>query len=68
MLFRSCDEIGISAPAALNALVKQAIREQGMRFSILDENGFTPEEAEEIKERIADMKAGKMERHSLIEV
>ncbi|HBA48539.1 MAG TPA: hypothetical protein DCZ91_12225 [Lachnospiraceae bacterium] len=46
----------------------QAIRERGMHFSILDANDFTPEEAAEIMGRIADMKAGKMESHLLIEV
>ena len=63
-----CDEIGISISAAVNALVKQAIRQQGMSFSLLDENGSTQDEAAEIKRRIADIRAGNVEEHPLIEV
>lgn len=62
-----CDEIGIPASAALGALVKQAVRQQRMEFSLADENGFMPDEAAKIKSRIADVRAGKAEEHSLIE-
>ena len=35
-----CDGLGISMSAALTAFVKQTIRQQGVSFSLLDENGF----------------------------
>jgi len=62
-----CEKIGISMSAAINALVKQAVREQKMTFSVVDENGFTPEEAAELRRRIADLRTGRMEEHELIE-
>jgi len=61
-----CDQIGISMSAALTAFVKQAIRQKGMSFSVLDENGFTYEEAKVLKERIKDMRNGDMVYHDLI--
>jgi len=63
-----CNEIGISMAAALNALVKQTIRQQSMSFAIRDENGFTVEEAQELKRRIKGLEEGKIESHGLIEV
>jgi len=62
-----CDTIGISMSAAINALVKQAVREQRMSFSAVDENGFTPEESQELLRRIADIRKGEMQQHNLIE-
>ena len=62
-----CDEIGISISAAVNALIEQAIRQQGMSFSLLEENGSTQEGASEIKRRIVDVRAGNVEEHPLIE-
>jgi DNA-damage-inducible protein J len=63
-----CSQIGISMAAALNAFIKQSIRQQGMNFSLRDSNGFLPEEADELKRRIAGVKAGRIETHDLIEV
>ena len=63
-----CDTIGISMSAAINALMKQAIRQQGMAFSALDENGFSPAEASELKRRRIDLESGNYESHELIEV
>ena len=63
-----CNQIGITMAAALNAFIKQAIRQQGMNFSLRDSNGFLPEEADELKRRIAGVKAGRYELHDLIEV
>lgn len=63
-----CDTIGISMSAAINALMKQAIRQKGMTFSALDENGFTPNETAELKRRRMDIEAGHFESHELIEV
>ena len=62
-----CDTIGISMSAAINGLVKQTIRDQKLSFSAIDENGFTPEESQELLRRIADLRRGKTERHDLIE-
>ena len=63
-----CKQIGITKSAALNAFIKQSIRQRGMSFSLRDSNGFLPEEAEELKRRIAEVKAGRIETHDLIEV
>ncbi len=54
--------------AAINAFIRQAIRQQRMDFSVLDENGFSPAEAAELKRRANEVKLGKATRHSLIEV
>ena len=62
-----CGNIGISMSAAINALVRQAVRQQGMSFSALDENGFSPAEAAELKRRAEDVKRGRVVRHTLIE-
>ena len=45
------ENIGISVSAGINALVKQAVRDQGIRFSLRDQNGFTLAEAEELLRR-----------------
>ena len=63
-----CTKIGITMAAALNAFIKQSIRQQGMNFSLRDSNGFLPEEADELRRRIAGVKAGRIETHDLIEV
>ena len=63
-----CDKIGISMSAAINALIKQTIRQQGMSFSLRDENGLLPEEAAELSRRRKEVDAGNYERHDLIEV
>ena len=63
-----CAQIGITMAAALNAFIKQSIRQQGMNFSLRDSNGFLPEEADELRRRIAGVKAGRIETHDLIEV
>ena len=60
--------IGISMSAAINALIKQTIRQQGMSFSLRDENGLLPEEAAELSRRRKEVDAGNYERHDLIEV
>jgi DNA-damage-inducible protein J len=53
--------------AATLALVRQAVRSQGMTFSLRDENGFTPAEAAELKHRIEDVKKGSVVEHNIIE-
>ena len=63
-----CSQIGITMAAALNALIKQSIRQQGMSFSLQDSNGFSPEEADELRRRIIGVNAGRIEAHDLIEV
>lgn len=63
-----CEDIGISMSAAVNALIKQAVRQQGMSFSVLDENGFSPAEAAELKRRAEEVRAGRAKKHALVEV
>jgi DNA-damage-inducible protein J len=63
-----CNQIGITMAAALNAFIRQSIRQQGMNFSLRDSNGFLPEEADELRRRIAGVNTGRMETHDLIEV
>ena len=61
-----CNRIGITMASALNALIKQSIRQQGLSFSLRDSNGFLPEGADELKRRIAGVNAGRIEAHDLI--
>ena len=63
-----CNQIGITMAAALNAFVKQSIRQQGMTFSLRDSNGFLPDEADELRRRILNVNSGNYEEHDLIEV
>ena len=65
-----CDGLGISMSAALTAFVKQTIRQQGVSFSLLDENGFSPADAAELSRRVAEIRSGKAKfhHHELIEV
>ena len=62
-----CKNIGISMSAGINALVKQAVREQGMSFSLRDQNGFILNHAAALKRRAAEVDAGLVENHDLIE-
>ncbi|MFC2662542.1 MAG: type II toxin-antitoxin system RelB/DinJ family antitoxin [Eubacterium sp.] len=62
-----CDSLGLTMSSATLALVKQAVRNQGMSFSLKDENGFTPEEAAELKRRIREARRGELSYHKLME-
>ena len=62
-----CNSIGISMTYAVNAMIRQAIHQQGINFSLRDENGFLPDEAAELKRRVDDVNNGIVERHSLKE-
>lgn len=62
-----CDSFGLSMSAATLALVRQAVRSQTMTFTMRDANGFTPEEAAELKRRIADVAKGNVTKHDIIE-
>ncbi|MDD6461709.1 MAG: hypothetical protein PUF51_04515 [Bifidobacteriaceae bacterium] len=62
-----CDSLGLTMSSATLALVKQAVRDQSMSFSLRDENGFTPQESAELKRRIADVHHGNLIHHGLLE-
>lgn len=62
-----CDGFGLSVSSCIIAMMKQAVRQQSVTFSMLDENGFTPYEATELKRRAADVMKGHTEEHALIE-
>ena len=62
-----CNAFGLSMSAATLALIRQAVRSQSMSFSMRDENGFTPEEAQELRKRINDIEQGKAIRHAIVE-
>ncbi|MCI1305193.1 MAG: damage-inducible protein J [Lachnospiraceae bacterium] len=62
-----CDSLGLTMSSATLALVKQAVRDQSMSFSLRDENGFTPAEAAELKRRIQDVRKGNTVPHELVE-
>ena len=53
--------------AATLALIKQAVRNQSMSFSLRDENGFTPEEADELMRRIREVQNNEAVHHDLME-
>lgn len=62
-----CEELGLTMSSATLALVKQAVRNQSMSFSLRDENGFTPAEAAELKRRIQEVRRGDVSSHRLLE-
>ena len=61
-----CDSLGLTMSSATLALIKQAVRNQGMSFSLRDENGFTPAEAAELKRRIKEERRGDAVHHELV--
>ena len=62
-----CDTLGLSMSSATNALIKQAVRDQKLEFSAIDENGFTLQQTMELQRRFANIDAGNYEVHDLIE-
>ena len=62
-----CDSLGLTMSAATLALVKQAVRNQGMSFSLRDENGFTPKESAEFMRRIHEVQNNEVVHHDLME-
>ena len=62
-----CNELGLTMSAVTLALIKQAVRNQSMRFSLRDENGFTLEEAAELARRIREVQNNEAVRHDLME-
>ena len=48
--------------------MRQAVRQQGISLSVVDENGFNAAEAAELKRRVQDVKNGRVVEHDLIEV
>lgn len=63
-----CDELGLSVSSCVIALMRQAVRQQGISLSVVDENGFNAAEAAELKRRVQDVKNGRVVEHDLIEV
>ena len=64
---RLCDDLGLTVSSCIIAMMKQAVRQQGVTFSTFDQNGFTPAEIAELKRRADDVARGHMETHDLIE-
>ena len=62
-----CNELGLTMSAAALALIKQAVRNQSMSFSLRDENGFTREEVAELMRRIHEVRNNEVVRHDLME-
>lgn len=62
-----CNELGLTMSAAILALIKQAVRNQSMSFSLRDENGFTPEEAAELMRRIREVQNNEAVHHNLMD-
>ena len=62
-----CNELGLTMSAATLALIKQAVRNQSMSFSLRDENGFTREEAAELMRRIREARNNEAVQHDLME-
>ena len=62
-----CDEFGLTMSSATLALIKQAVRDQSMSFSLRDENGFTKEEAAELSRRIREVRKNDAIHHNLME-
>lgn len=60
---RLCDSLGLTMSSATLALIKQAIRDQGICLSLRDENRFTPDEAAELRRRVQAVRRGKKVQH-----
>lgn len=56
-----CSEVGMSMSTAISMFIKNVNRRQKFPFEVstLDENGFTPEFAAELRRRAEDVKAGR---------
>lgn len=65
-----CSDVGMTMTTAICMFAKTVVRRHSIPFEItnLDENGFTPAEAAELKSRIADLEAGKGKEHKPIDV
>lgn len=63
-----CNKLGLTMSAATLALIKQAIRDQSMSFSLRDENGFTPKESAELMRRIHEVQNNEVVQQDLIKV
>ena len=64
---RLCEGLGLSVSSCIIAMMKQAVRQQSVTFSLLDENGVTPSEARELRRRADEAMRGHTAEHELIE-
>ncbi|MEE8807260.1 MAG: type II toxin-antitoxin system RelB/DinJ family antitoxin [Lactimicrobium sp.] len=62
-----CDELGLTMSSVVLAMIRQAVRDQRVDFSLRDENGLTRQESDELIRRIQEAKEGKIVSHQLIE-
>ncbi len=64
-----CSDIGMNMTTAFCVFAKKAVREQRIPFEVsaYDENGFSAEQVDILKSRIADLEAGNGTVHELIE-
>lgn len=56
-----CSDVGMSMSTAISMFIKNVNSRQKLPFEVsnLDENGFTPEFAAELRRRVEDVKAGR---------
>lgn len=54
-----CEDIGLPMGAVAAAMIGQAVRKQEVKLSSLDLNGFTPEEAAELRRRVKEVSEGR---------
>lgn len=66
--FNAYMQRGYDAALAGQSLPAADVFKQEMSFSALDENGFTPAEASELKRRCINLESGHYESHELIGV
>ncbi len=60
-----CEDIGLPMSAVVSALMSQAVRKQEVKLSSLDLNGFTPQEATEIRKRVKEVSEGRGRLYSM---
>ncbi len=53
------DKLGIDMTSAIKVYLKQIVINQGIPFKLVTENGFTPEQEEEILMASVEAKSGK---------
>ena len=63
-----CEEIGLSVNAALNIFVKRVVRDRKIPFELSGDPFYSEANMRHLRKAIADVKAGRIVEHDLIEV
>ena len=62
-----CEKLGLSLSSCIIALMRQAVRQQGISLHLTDGNGFTKADGAELTRRVQDVVQGNVQRHDLVD-